>query len=64
MWEMVVVVIIVTVVLAFTVRAFCRDVSGRKGHCSCDCSGSGPRPCESEPASRETTCMTDRHSAK
>jgi len=64
MWEIVVVVIIVAGVLVLTVRAFCRDVSGRKGRCSCDCSGSGPRPCESRPASRKTTSTTDCHSAK
>ncbi len=62
MWEVVVVVIIVAIVLACTVRAFYRDVSGKRGRCSCGCPASGRRPCESEPASRETPCAAERHS--
>ena len=64
MWEIVAVVIIVALVLTLTVRAFYRAVSGKTGHCSCDCSENGRRPCESGPASRETPCTADRHSPR
>jgi hypothetical protein len=63
MWDIAAVVIIVALVLALAIRAFCRAVAGKTGHCSCDCSESGRRPCESGPASRKTPC-TDRHSAR